>query len=311
MLLLWLSTVAAVLLDGRWGEPGRLHPLVGFGRLGGWFEARLNRSGASRRFRQARGGLAVVLLVVPATALTFWLAGLPIIGPLFGILVLYLALGHRSLAEHARPVAEALAHGDEAAARQQAGMLVSRDLEAIDPAPATIESVLENGHDAVFGALFWFVLLGPAGAVLFRLGNTLDALWGYRTSRYRDFGRIAARLDDLLGYLPARLTALSYALVGNTRQALRCWRTQGERWKSPNAGPVMAAGAGALGLQLGGPARYQGQWQRRADLGEGRRPDGPDIERALGLVRHALLLWLAALTFATLLVEVGGHVGNA
>ncbi|AHE99370.1 adenosylcobinamide-phosphate synthase CbiB [Thioalkalivibrio paradoxus] len=311
MLLLWLSTVSAVLLDGRWGEPGRFHPLVGFGRLADWFEARLNRPRASRRFRQARGGLAVVLLVVPATALTFWLAGLPIIGPLFGILVLYLALGHRSLAEHARPVAEALAHGDAAAARQQAGMLVSRDLEAIDPAPATIESVLENGHDAVFGALFWFVLLGPAGAVLFRLGNTLDALWGYRTSRYRDFGRIAARLDDLLGYLPARLTALSYALVGNTRQALRCWRTQGGRWKSPNAGPVMAAGAGALGLQLGGLARYQGQWQRRADLGEGRRPAGPDIERALGLVRRSLLLWLAALTFATLLVEVGGHVGNA
>ncbi len=292
-MLLALTMLAAVMLDWRLGEPHRFHPLVGFGRLATWLETRLNPPSVQPGTRQRLVGLlAVLTLLTPTTLLAGWLATLPVLGPLWGVLALYLALGHRSLHEHARPVAEALERGDMEAARDHAAMLVSRDKEALDPASATCESVLENGHDAVFGALFWFVLAGPAGAVLFRLANTLDAMWGYKTERFLHFGWAAARLDDVLGYLPARLTALTYAFLGQTRQALTCWRAQAPAWKSPNAGPVMSAGAGALGIRLGGPARYHGEWQDRPLLGMGRPAEARDIGRALALVSRGVILWL-------------------
>jgi adenosylcobinamide-phosphate synthase len=129
--------------------------------------------------------------------------------------------------------------------------------------------------------------------VLFRLSNTLDAMWGYRTERYHAFGWAAARLDDLLGWLPARLTALAYLLVGDAVRGWRCWHSQGDRSDSPNAGVVMASGAGALGLSLGGPTAYHGQLLEKPLLGEGLAPRGTDIERAVGLVQRALALWLA------------------
>lgn len=127
----------------------------------------------------------------------------------------YLALGGRSLAEHAERVAADLAAGDLPAARQHVGWIVSRDTGTLDEASvakACVETTLENGNDAVFGAIFWFVLFGGAGAVLYRLANTLDAMWGYKTERLLRFGWAAARIDDGLNFLPARLTALSYAL---------------------------------------------------------------------------------------------------
>jgi adenosylcobinamide-phosphate synthase len=155
--------------------------------------------------------------------------------------------------------------------------------------------VLENGNDAIFSTLFWFALLGGPGAVMFRLANTLDAMWGYRTPRFLHFGWAAARFDDVLNYVPARLTAISYALLGKCRQALTCWRTQAAAWDSPNAGPVMATGAGSLGVQLGGAARYHGEWEQRPALGSGVRPGATDIARGVSLVRHAQWLWCAVL----------------
>lgn len=135
---------------------------------------------------------------------------------------------------------------------------------------------------------------GEYPLLLFRLANTLDAMWGYRTPRYLQFGWAAARIDDLLNFLPARLTALSYALLGRTRPALACWRSQAPGWDSPNAGPVMAAGAGALGVRLGGTARYHGHEELRPPLGEGRAPDLAALHGALALVRRGAWLWLAA-----------------
>ena len=213
-------------------------------------------------------------------------------------LLLWFALGARSLAEHGLRVAHDLEAGDLPAAREHVGWMVSRqttDLDASGVAKAAVESVLENGNDAVFGALFWFALLGGPGALLFRLANTLDAMWGYRNERYLHFGWAAARIDDVLNFLPARLTALTYALLGRTRIAFACWHTQARHWDSPNAGPVMAAGAGALDVRLGGAAVYQGRSEARPILGTAGVPQAGDIRRAVSLVRRGLLLWLALL----------------
>lgn len=278
----------ALALDAWLGEPRRLHPLVGFGSLALRVEQRLH---ADSRWR---GALALVLLVLPWVLLAFWWSGQGW-GLALDLLVLYLAIGWRSLGEHAERVGQALAAADLAEARRAVGCLVSRDTASLDEAgiaKATVESVLENGNDAIFGACWWFLVAGSPGVLLFRLTNTLDAMWGYRTPRYRNFGWAAARLDDLLNWIPARLTALSYALAGRFRPALACWRRQGPAWKSPNAGPVMAAGAGSLGLLLGGAASYHGVIQDRPPLGLGRPAGAADIGRALGLIQRALGLWV-------------------
>ncbi len=295
-----LLCLGAVLLDRALGEPRRWHPLVGFGGLAQRVEALVyGPPDLGAKARRERGIVAVILLLTPFTIAAGLLAWLPIMGLAVALGLLYLAIGARSLAEHAEAVAAALQAGDLPLARQKVALIVSRDAADLDEegiSRATVESVLENGCDAIFGALFWFALTGAAGVVLYRLANTLDALWGYRTPRYLHFGWAAARFDDVLNWLPARLTALSYALVGpKPALAWHCWQAQAPNWKSPNAGPVMAAGAGALGLALGGPACYHGQWQSRPALGEGLAPCAEDIGRAVRLVQRALWLWLAVI----------------
>lgn len=287
-----LSAVAAVALDRALGEPRRWHPLVGFGRYAQFVERALYAESAVPRLR---GLLAMVLAVLPFLALATLTHLMPY-SFVLDIVLLYLALGWRSLAKHARVVGVALANDDLAEARRCVGDMVSRDtaaMQAGEVSKATVESVLENGNDAVFGALFWFVVAGAPGAVAYRLVNTLDAMWGYKNARYRHFGWAAARLDDVLNFLPARLTALTYAAFGRTADALACWRRQAPAWASPNAGPVMASGAGALGLALGGAACYEGVVTERPPLGEGAPAGVADIERALRLVRNGVLLWLA------------------
>jgi len=285
--------VLAVLLDAILGEPRRWHPLVGFGALATGLERYLNTAGQGVRGRVV-GLLAVLLLVVPLTLIPVFLAPSSW-QPLVGLAVLYLVLGGRSLQQHAVCVEQALNNDDPGRARQGLARMVSRDTDQIDEAgiaAATVESVLENGNDAIFGALFWFLLAGAPGALMYRLVNTLDAMWGYRNDRYRYFGWAAARIDDLMNWLPARLTAASYVLLGNGGKAWRCWRQQAPAWISPNAGAVMAAGAGALDIRLGGGAHYHGQWQERPQLGTERTPQTKDIARARQLVWRTTLLWL-------------------
>ena len=302
-----LLCIIAVLLDRRLGEPRRGHPLVGFGWLAQRVEALAYGSpDLDAKARRERGIGAVIILLTPFTVAVGLLAKIPLIGLAVALVLLYLAIGARSLAQHAEAVATALQAGDLPLARQRVGLIVSRDTADLDEegiSRATIESVLENGCDAIYGALFWFVLAGAPGVVLYRLANTLDAMWGYRTARYLHFGWAAARLDDGLNWLPARLTALSYAAVGpQPALAWRCWRDQAASWKSPNAGPVMAAGAGALGLALGGPACYHGEWQPRPPLGEGLAPCAEDIARSIKLVQRALWLWLAVILLGGLII---------
>ncbi|MBV8633835.1 MAG: cobalamin biosynthesis protein [Burkholderiaceae bacterium] len=289
--------IAGVALDAVFGELPVAHPLVGFGRYAVWLERHLNHG------RILPGFLAWMLAVLPFVALSACLLrSLP--QPLalaLHALLLYFSLGLRSLREHCMPIAHALREGDLSAARRLTARIVSRDTGQADEADlsrAAVESLLENGNDAVFGTLFWFLAAGGPGALLFRLANTLDAMWGYRTERYLHFGRFAARCDDVLNWIPARLTALSYLALGNARGAWRCWRNQALHWPSPNAGPVTASGAGALQVALGGMASYDGVVEMRPPLGEGREAHAGDIPRAWQLVWRAVLLWclLAAIS---------------
>lgn len=293
---LFLGCLAGVALDTLLGEPKRAHPLVAFGRLADRLELHFN--GAAARGWRSHGVTAWCLAVLPLTLLAWLLSLLPGIGWLVEIVLLYLALGLRSLGEHALPVVQALRQRDLAQARRCVGYIVSRDTTQLDEegvARAATESVLENGSDAVFAALFWFIVAGAPGVVLYRLSNTLDAMWGYRNERFERFGWAAARIDDALNYVPARLVALTYALLGRTRRALRCWCTQAPLWDSPNAGPVMAAGAGALGVVLGGAAVYHGELHARPELGRGEAPQTRDIERALDMVWAGVGVWLLVL----------------
>lgn len=284
----------AVLLDGWLGEPKRWHPLVGFGWLVTQLEKRLNPPSQQPRARQRlAGALGVFLLVLPPTLLVIYAMQLSMwLALALHIYLLYFAIGHRSLRQHGLAVYHALQHGQFQEAQRATSYIVSRDVEAIEPVSATIESVLENGSDSVFGALFWFFIAGGPGALAYRLVNTLDAMWGYKTPRYFYYGWAAARLDDVLNYVPARLTALTYALLGQTRLAWQAWRQQAPLWDSPNAGPVMAAGAGALNVQLGGRTRYHGEWHDRPRLGTDITPTTEDIRRALQLVRNGIVIWL-------------------
>ncbi len=303
------SIVIALLADRMFGEMTRFHPLVGFGRLANWVEDRSRRLAQvpasagvvpSAGRQRVAGAFAWAFLVIMPTALMVVLhAALNVwVAMLVDVIVLYFCLGGRSLAEHARAVARPIYTGDLEGARKQLSRIVSRDTEHLDSQSvikATIESVLENGSDAVLAPLFWFVVAGAPGVLCYRLCNTLDAMWGYRNDRYLHYGRTAARMDDVLNWLPARCCALSYALAGRLSVALRCWHSQAPMWDSPNAGPVMAAGAGALGLVLGGPARYNNVLRRRPLLGEGAQPQLDDIEGSLALLRRATGIWVAVI----------------
>jgi len=291
----------AFVLDYSLGEPKRFHPLEGFGWLATQLENILNPDHRQTKMQQRLIGLiALVILIAPFTLLAYALCQIPTISFITNTVLLYFAIGQKSLHQHAIAVSDALHANNEAEANTAASHMVSRDPSAIEPISSTIESVLENGNDSVFGAMFWFLIAGGAGALTFRLINTMDAMWGYKTTRFYYFGWAAARLDDVMNYIPARLTALTYALLGKTRVALKCWQQQAPQWDSPNAGPVMASGAGSLQIQLGGAARYHGEWHERPILGEGNPPVIHDIARALALVRHGSYGWLAIALFISI-----------
>lgn len=307
-LSLLLALAFGLVLEWRIGEPRRFHPLVGFGGGAKWLEQRLNHFICQSNYKGIVLGSFSVLILVAIPCVVYglvqnyllrlsadyftWASALLV---LLNGAALWFALGANSLLSHVRAIAMPLIANDLPAARVALSMIVSRDcsqLNETEIAKGAIESNLENGADAIFSTLFWFMLLGGVGAIAHRLANTLDAMWGYRTPRFNYFGRCAARLDDVLNFIPARLTAISYVVLGQSRRAWQCWRKQAPHWDSPNAGPVMAAGAGALGITLGGDAIYHGQIEQRTDLGAGPAPQAADIARSIVLVKKTLALWL-------------------
>lgn len=297
-MLVTATLILALLLDQWLGEPKRYHPLVGFGALAHWVEQILWTDRSSTLLIRFRGVVAWTgMVMIPVCVLTFLTLSLDDGIALFilNVLVLYFCIGGKSLQEHAQRIIEPLKKQDLPAARQAVAMIVGRDTETMDQdavTRATLESVLENGSDGVIAPLLWFVLAGAPGALLYRLANTLDASWGYRNERFRDFGWAAAKIDDLLNLLPARVCAIGYGVSGQLIGALQCWRYQGCLTDSPNAGVTMASGAGALGVEVGGDVYYSGMLHKRPRLGCGYPASIADIERGLKLLTRCIIFWV-------------------
>jgi len=301
-----LALILAVLLDHWLGEPQKYHPLVFFGNLANYAENKLNQQKKSVFIQKLLGLIALSLMVVPITLFIFSITQYPLISSILSPVILYFCIAANSLKQHALLVFQALDNSDIKLAKNRVAMIVSRQTEKMtedDVRRATIESVLENGADAIFAPIFWFIIAGPTGAILYRLSNTLDAMWGYKNPRFLYFGWAAARFDDCLNWLPARLTALSYACLGYTKKSLTCWKKQANLLDSPNAGPVMTAGAGALNLQLGGPAWYHGKLKNKVYFGTDKLPINNDITRANSLITATLILWIMLIIILQFLGE--------
>jgi adenosylcobinamide-phosphate synthase len=280
------------------GDPRRGHPVAAFGRAAAAAERRLwrdHRGAGALHTALCAGGAAAGAALLGRTVRT--LAGRRTADIALTAAATWAVLGGTSLVREARAIGDALAAGDVDAARERLPHLCGRDPQALDEqqiARAVVESVAENTSDAVVGALVWGAVAGVPGLVGFRAVNTLDAMVGHKSARYRRFGWAAARLDDAAGWPGARLTAALATLAGpGPRGAWRAWRRDGRHHPSPNAGPVEASFAGALGVRLGGTLAYGGRVEHRPVLNPGGRPvTVADIPRAIRRSRRISALAL-------------------
>lgn len=305
--------VIGVAADAVFGDPRRGHPVAVFGTLAARLERRMWRD--SRLAGAAYTTVLVSAVVAPALAAPP--AGVRA-GPRVAVTALatWAVLGGTSLAREGESLARSLDAGDLDAARARIPHLCARDpalLDAGGMARAGVESLAENTSDAVVGPLFWGAVAGVPGLLGYRAVNTLDAMVGYRSARHARFGWASARLDDLVNLAPARVTAaltvlLAPAVGGSSRDALRAWRRDAPGHPSPNAGPVEATAAGALGLRLGGRTEYAYGAEDRATLGDGRAPTAADLYRAARLSR---LVTVGAGALAVLLAPRGRRARTA
>lgn len=316
----FITVLLALLLDKYLGEAKRFHYLVGFGWIAKELEAKLNTAWQSsernnhealqdnvitRKNRvktKLLGTLAWCLLVLPLPLIYFYQLNnlLWYWQVLLDATVIYFAIGLNSLHQHAMQVYQPLNDKDLTTARFFTGYLVSRDTTKLteqEMSRATIESMLENGHDSVIASLFYYLIGGAPLVIIHRLANTLDAMWGYKNLRFNDFGYASARLDDVLGFLSGKCCTLLYALQGlnnrRTIQAITNAYRQGNQYKSHNGGWVMAAGASVMSKQLGGSALYHGKTVNSVTLGCGNSVTTKDIPTSLLVVTRASVILLA------------------
>jgi len=290
-----MTLACALLLEYCIGDPvNRLHPVAWFGRWAGWCESFLYADAQKR-------GVIVWLFVIAVPLMLLW-SGHVLFGWPFDVLLLWLAIGWRSLFEHVQSVI----HADSLqAARQAVSLIVSRDTAEMsddEARRAALESLAENASDAVVAPLFWCALAGPLGAGLYRMINTLDAMWGYHNARYAQFGWCAAKVDDIANWLPARITARLMLWVGKAA----CWnkvKEQAQTHASPNAGWPEVALAFAADVQLGGSVIRNGVKDERPFYGSGyaRNTDAIAAFDALNVVQNTLIL-AAILAFGVTLV---------
>jgi len=303
--------IAGYLADVLFADPRRGHPVAGFGWCATALEKITYRDdrgsgvihtavlvgsmvGAGVLARRRVGGGAEVLLTAAATWVT---------------------LGGTTLGRTGAAMADRVAHEDVDGARALLPSLCGRDPAVLDGSGLTraaCESVAENTADATVAPLMWVALAGVPGVLAYRAINTLDAMIGNRSARYLRFGWAAARLDDFVNIIPARITGLLVALCaplvgGSPTGAVRAWSRDADRHPSPNAGVVEAAFAGALGVQLGGPTQYRHELEIRPTLGEGRPPGVEDLRRAVRLSRLVQLAAAALAAGLALAISAVGH----
>ena len=284
--------------DAVFADPARWHPVAGFGRFAGRLETYCYAD--SRAAGVGYAGLATGAAVAAGAAVARLTRARPVLETAAVAAATWAVLGGASLAGEAAALAGTLEAGELAAARARIPNLCGRDPSSLDGAGmarAACESVAENTSDAVVGPLLWGALAGVPGLLGYRAVNTLDAMVGYRSPRYLAFGWAAARIDDLANLLPARLTALLTVIVagplgGSPAGAVRAWRRDAGGHPSPNAGPVEASAAGALGIRLGGLTQYPHGVELRPVLGVGPAPTPADLRRMVRLSR--VLGWSAA-----------------
>ena len=306
--------ILAFALDACVGDPRCLwHPVQGIGWLITRLEKRLFRIFAlrdereeDRRKKLAAGGILCILVplvtLLVSGALLYAASCLsPVLNFALQVIFCCQCLAARSLADAAEAVERPLSRGDLSGARRAVSMVVGRDTAALD-APgvtrAAIETVAENASDGVIAPLFWMALLGPLGGLFYKSVNTMDSMIGYKNDRYRYFGTAAARLDDVVNFIPSRLSGLllvaaAFALRLDGRNAWKIFTRDRNKTSSPNAGQTEAAAAGALDIRLGGDASYFGETVHKETLGDPLRQAVPvDIRSAVRLMYTAAVLAL-------------------
>ena len=289
-----LAIIAALLLE-QWRPLGdRKAYFAVLSRGAAWLEHNFNAG--EERHGVIAWTLAVMLPVLGA-GIAYWLLWManPLLAALFNVAALYLTLGFRQFSHYFTGIQAAVRVGDIDQARDLIG--------AWRGAPAShrsreevlrlaVEEALTASHRHVFGVLFWFMLLpGPSGAILYRLALFLRRRWG----GLGPFGRLAEQACFVLEWPAVRVSAVAFAVVGDFEDAVYCWRTQARAWPDPNAGIILAAGAGALGVRLGMPLASIGELEVRPELGVGEPVDAPVLVSTVGLLWRALVLWVFVL----------------
>ena len=299
-------------IEAAFGWPDQVykrigHPVVWLGGLIHRLDQTLNRAEWAHALRYVLGGISTLLIVGGVTALAYAISSaLPqtYAGFLVEAALASPLIASRSLYTHVANVARPLATGDLGSARQAVSMIVGRDPAQLDDAGlarAALESLAENMSDGVIAPVFWGLVFGLPGIAAYKAINTLDSMIGHRSKKYSTFGGVAARLDDLVNLIPARLTGGLICIVAVWWRAVKIMLRDGRHHRSPNAGWPESAMAGALDIRLSGPRAYEGQTNNEPWLnGEARDPAPEDLKRGLGLYRNVCVLALEILALMAL-----------
>jgi cobalamin biosynthesis protein CobD/CbiB len=306
----FITLVIALLLD-------RARPLPQTGTLLDWFREYSDRLehdlNAGKPVHGTVGWLAAVCPWAFAALVAFYFLHYisPVLGWLWSLAVLYVCIDFRKVVQALKEIQEALRAEDLERAREL--LLGFRgesawEYASAEIAKAAVETGLARAQRELFGVVFWFVVLpGPAGPVLYRLAGELEARWGRRhDENFGAFGQFARSAFHVLDWIPARLAAIGFAIAGDFEDAVSSWRTQAPTWPDPDLGVVLASGAGAMGVRIGGPLPREGSMDLRPELGEGDPADADHLTSTVYLLWRTLVVWLGVLLLITVARWVGG-----